>query len=400
MNSKISQQIYLKRINNGLSRKEFSHLLNLGNYGYDLLTKLENGSEINSRKIKVESILNFKIQNPYKNKKKSFDYTFIDLCCGIGGFSLAFEKNGGQCIFSSEIDKYASKTYARNFGKAPKGDFTKINAKNIPIHDVLIAGFPCQPFSTAGLKKGFEDARGTIFFEIVKLLEKHNTPIVVLENVKNLINIDKGNTFQIILQTLVGELEITPGKRLNYYVDFKILNALDFGCPQNRERIFIICFNKNIFKFEKIIELFKWPKPKNTRKNLAEILEDSSLLDNKYTLSDNMYQGHVNRTKKNIERGQPFAHKIFKNTDSNTGTLSSRYYKDGKEILIDQTYLGKNPRKLTPRECARLQGFPENFIIDAVSMSLIYKQFGNSVAVPVAVAIAKSIRNFLKLYVN
>lgn len=299
---------------------------------------------------------------------------FIDLFAGIGGIRLAFEQNGFKCVFSSEMDKYAAKTYEANFDEKPFGDITKINEKDIPEFDILAAGFPCQPFSLAGKQKGFDDEiRGTLFFDILRILKHHKPKVFLLENVKNLVSHDKGNTFKIILNKL---------KELNYNVFHKVLNAKDFGLPQNRARIYIVGFLDNVN--------FTFPEPTFVPTLLSSILEP--VVDSKYTISDKLWAGHQKRKLEHARKGNGFGYRIFDSNSIYTSTLSARYYKDGSEILINQN--GKNPRKLTTREASALQGFPKDFTIP-VSDTNAYKQFGNSVAVPVVTAIVEKIKETL-----
>lgn len=320
-----------------------------------------------------------------KNNQES-KFKFIDLFAGIGGIRLGFESVGGSCVFSSEWDKSAQKTYAANFGEQPHGDITKIDAKDIPPFNVLLAGFPCQPFSNAGLKKGFEDTRGTLFFDIARIIEHHKPEIVFLENVKNLAGHDKGNTLKIIIQTL---------ENLNYTVYHQTLNAKDFGLPQNRARIYIVAFSNDLKRKDndKTALNFQFPKPPMTSVTLGNILEKN--VDNKYTISDKLWAGHQRRKQEHVQKGNGFGYSLFNENSAYTSTISARYYKDGSEILIEQ--IGKNPRKLTPNEARRLQGFPENFTIP-VSDCQAYKQFGNSVAVPVIKTLAKEIIKTLEQY--
>lgn len=303
-----------------------------------------------------------------KTKKKA-KFTFIDLFAGIGGIRMGFESVGGECVFTSEWDKSAQQTYQANYKELPYGDITRISEEEIPPHDIILAGFPCQPFSQAGLKKGFEDTRGTLFFDIARIIKHHKPKVVFLENVRNLASHDKGNTLKVILKSL---------EELGYTVSYKILNAKDFGVPQNRARIYIVGFRDNV--------LFNFPdEPKNPTK-LGDILE--SKVDPKYTISDKLWAGHKRRKIEHKEKGNGFGYSIFNTQSKYTSTISARYYKDGSEILIEQK--NKNPRKLTPREAARLQGYPDSFIIP-VSDSQAYRQFGNSVAVPVIKSLAKAI---------
>jgi DNA (cytosine-5)-methyltransferase 1 len=289
----------------------------------------------------------------------------IDLFAGIGGIRLGFEKvskQGVKCVFTSEWDKYSTETYKENFGgEAVYGDITKVSLKEIPKHDILLAGFPCQPFSQAGLKKGFSDTRGTLFFDIERILKDKKPRAFLLENVKQLKGHDKGRTLNIIIERL---------RKIGYSnIQYKVLRARDFGLPQNRERIYIVGFlDKNI--------TFNFPKPTFEPTRVGDILEKN--VDDKYTISDRLWAGHQRRKRENKIKGKGFGYGIVSENSEYTNTISARYYKDGSEILIQQA--GCNPRKLTPREAARLQGFPENFKIP-VSNTQAYRQFGNSVPV-------------------
>lgn len=397
----------------GLTQSEFAKLLGLGDAGERTIRGWEN-NEHQPTSSKLAEIRNLPTQAPFKDSRTKTSFTFIDLFAGIGGIRLAFQSNGGKCVFSSEWDKFAQKTYATNFGELPHGDITKIPVDQIPQHDVLLGGFPCQSFSQAGLKKGFTDTRGTMFFEIQKILAHHQPSAFVLENVKQLRGHNKGETLNTILETLRGELlqEIPDSvpmsddarsalnKRLNYWVDFKVLRAADFGCPQNRERIFIVGFNRNKFPAANFDDLFVWPKPSKKKTIIGDILDDHKDIDPKYTISEKLLQGHERRKIQHVIKGNGFGFSVFKATDEYTNTLSARYYKDGSEILIDQSEHHLRPRKLTPRECARLQGFPEEFIVTAVSDVQIYKQFGNSVTVPVVSSVAKSVKEVLGMLSN
>ena len=305
------------------------------------------------------------------------DFTFIDLFAGIGGMRLAFEKVGGKCVFSSEFEKFARESYFANFNEFPSGDITKIKNSSIPSHDILLAGFPCQPFSNAGYKLGFEDTRGTLFFDVARIIKSKKPSMVLLENVKGLRSHDNGRTIKVIENTL---------DKLGYDVFIDVLNSKDFGLPQNRERVFIVCFNRN--KLGRID--YKFPTALKKSVKLGDILENS--VDLKYTLSDKLWQGHQRRKNSHKIKGNGFGYSIFNADSKYTSTISARYYKDGSEILITQ--LGKNPRKITPREAARLQGYPEKFKI-VVSDVQAYKQFGNSVSVPVIYSLAKSMVKYI-----
>jgi DNA (cytosine-5)-methyltransferase 1 len=396
-----------KRIRMGLTQLELACLLELKENGERTIRGWELG-EHKPSKSKLSKILELHEEAPFRNENNDYKFTFIDLFAGIGGIRLPFQKLGGKCVFSSEWDKFAQRTYAANYGEVPSGDITQISANDIPDHDILMGGFPCQSFSQAGLKKGFEDTRGTMFFEIQRILGGKKPKVFLLENVKQLKGHEKGRTLKTILNILTGEsdqsLDDVPmsqdarnalGERLNYWIDFRVLRAADFGIPQNRERIFIVGFDKDYFgesfDFDKI---FKWPIPTCEPTRVGDILEPQDILDaqeDKYTISDKLWAGHQRRKEEHKTKGNGFGCSVYTADSAYTNTISARYYKDGSEILIDQSHLGKNPRKLTPRECARLQGFPDEFIVDAVSQAQIYKQFGNSVCVKVIEAIAKQL---------
>ena len=296
-------------------------------------------------------------------------YRFIDLFAGIGGIRIPFDELGAQCVFSSEWDKFSQQTYEANFGVRPHGDITQIEASDIPNFDILLAGFPCQPFSNAGHKKGFEDARGTLFFDICRIVDYHKPKILFLENVKGFKGHNKGKTFEVVCDTL---------RNLGYSVHAQVLNAKNFGVPQNRERIYIIAFQDNVN--------FHFPVKSDKQYCVGDILEKD--VDAKYTISDKLWAGHKRRKAEHRKKGNGFGYSLFNDKSPYTSTISARYYKDGSEVLIEQE--GKNPRKIMPRESARLQGFPEEFVIP-VSDTQAYRQFGNSVSVPVIRAIALEI---------
>lgn len=304
---------------------------------------------------------------------------FIDLFAGIGGIRIGFEKAGCKCVWSNDYDKYCAITYTENFGKEEfvLGDIKKIHSSDIPEFDLLCGGFPCQPFSIAGISKkkslgkphGFADkTQGTLFHEIVRILEDKKPRAFFLENVKNLEGHDKGMTFRVIREAI---------EEIGYSFYYKVINA-NLLVPQNRERVFIAGFlDRNLdFKFPEIPDM----KPK-----IKDILEKE--VPDKYTLSDHLWKYLRDYAEKHRKKGNGFGFGLV-DLNSYSRTLSARYYKDGSEILIPQE--GKNPRRLTPRECARLQGFPDSFKIP-VSDNQAYKQFGNGVAVPVIEVLAKSV---------
>lgn len=410
MDEKNSTAIFINRIREslGFSLSEFAYLLDLGENGESRLVAWEKGEKV--LKSRLEKIAQFPESILFRSNMNKF--TFIDLFAGIGGMRLGFQNHGGKCVFSSEWDKNAQKTYAVNFGEIPHGDITKISASEIPDHDILLAGFPCQAFSQAGLKKGFLDTRGTMFFEIQRILAAKRPKAFLLENVKQLKGHNKGQTLDTILKVLRGEFnsEISAdillsketrqalSDKLDYFVDFKILNARNFGVPQNRQRIYIVGFDKNYFKASSLKDIFQFPEGSQPDKNLGSILEDSETVDPKFTITERMWEGHQNRRLKHQEKGNGFGYSLFRRNSQYANTISARYWKDGSEVLIDQSEIGKRPRTLTPLECARLQGFPEGFVIDFVSKRYIYQQFGNSVSVPVIEAIAERMIQAMKLY--
>jgi len=306
-------------------------------------------------------------------------FKFIDLFAGIGGFRLSLQSIGGKCVFTSEWDKSAKKTYFNNFGEYPFGDIRQFTGpdisdaelkKMIPDHDVLAAGFPCQPFSHAGVSArnslgkshGFAcEIQGTLFFDVVRIAKVKRPKILLLENVRNLQSHDGGRTFEMIKKTIEEDL--------NYSFNYEILDSSSL-VPQRRKRCFMVCHRDKA-------KLYSFPKFTGEPKALRTILEKKP--HQKYTITDKLWAGHMRRTKANLDRGTGFT-AFEADLDKPSNTIVARYGKDGKECLIPQK--GKNPRKLTPRECARLLGFPENFILPD-SDAPAYKQFGNSVVVPV-----------------
>lgn len=362
-----------KRIKLQMTQKELADAVGMSKYGDRTIRRWERGETAPSV-LELQQILDFPESVAFPNLENA-PYTMIDLFAGIGGTRLGFYlTNKVATVFSSEIDKFACKTYKANFGEMPYGDITEILATDIPDHDILVGGFPCQAFSQAGKKLGFKDTRGTLFFEIERIIKEKRPKVFLLENVKNLRSHDKGRTFNVIENAL---------KNIGYEVQSAVLKAKDFGVPQNRERIYIVGFDK---KQVKNYSAFQFPKPLSKKVKVGDVLE--TMVSEKYTISDNLWQGHQRRKKEHKKKGNGFGYSLFNSDSSYTNTISARYYKDGSEILIAQE--GKNPRKLTPREAARLQGFPESYVIP-VSDTQAYKQFGNSVAVPVIHAIAKKI---------
>lgn len=325
---------------------------------------------------------------PMSPTDTNLPFSFIDLFSGVGGLRLGLEAVGGRCLFSCENDRYAQKTYKSWHGDDPAGDVSEISTKGeIPDHDLLAAGFPCQPFSIAGVSKknslgrahGFLDrTQGTLFFHLAEILDRKQPPTLLLENVKNLRSHDKGKTWNTIRGTL---------EELGYVVFDKIIDAADY-VPQHRERIFIVGFRKDVFGEH---PNFSFPVPPEApRPKLQSILDTE--VDPKYTLSDKLWQYLQDYAEKHRKRGNGFGCSVAK-LNGTTRTLSARYHKDGSEILIPQKS-PLNPRRLTPREAGRLMGFPEHLIgpkSQVVSDTQAYRQFGNAVVPPVITAVAEQI---------
>jgi DNA (cytosine-5)-methyltransferase 1 len=335
---------------------------------------------------------------------KNESFRFIDLFAGIGGLRKSMESINGKCVFTSEWDKYAQQTYMANFAdnRPIMGDICKIDASEIPVHDVLVAGFPCQPFSIAGVSKknslgrshGFSDeTQGTLFFDILRILKHHRPAAFLLENVKNLKSHDKGRTFEIIKQKLTNEL--------GYTLDTIVIDAAHF-VPQHRQRIIMVGFRSKVdFNFEEL------NLPPRGSKLMKDILHSENGLEepeghfttdvdakvnNKYILSDKLWNYLKNYAAKHKAAGNGFGYGLV-DGDCISRTLSARYYKDGSEILINRGD-NLNPRRLTPRECARLMGYEDTFKIP-VSDTQSYKQFGNSVVVPVFNEIARLMHPYI-----
>ncbi len=328
-------------------------------------------------------------------------FRFIDLFAGIGGLRTAFDAIGGRCVFTSEWDKYAQLTYQANYrdNRPIAGDIAEVNASDIPAHDVLLAGFPCQPFSIAGVSKknslgrkhGFADeTQGTLFFDVARIISAHRPAAFLLENVKNLLSHDKGRTFEVIRRTLEDEL--------GYQLQYRVINAKHF-LPQHRERIVIVGFReKTAFSFDELslpplgehrMRSILHPEDGSEAPEDAFTLGTKALVNDKYVLSDKLWNYLQGYAAKHKAAGNGFGFGLV-GPDDTCRTLSARYYKDGSEILISRGK-GKNPRRLTPRECARLMGYPDTFRIP-VSDTQAYKQFGNSVAVPVFSEVARIMR--------
>ena len=392
------------------TKEDFEFLIGLPQKKTNILSLWEGGgNSLSPSKLDLISKLPKKI--PFKNTENK-KFKFIDLFAGIGGIRMPFQEFNGECVFSSEWDKFAQKTYAVNYGDFPKGDITNIPAKDIPEHDILLAGFPCQAFSNAGLKKGFNDTRGTLFFEIQRIIAHHRPKAFLLENVKQFKGHDNGKTLETLLSVLSGNksqeipknIKLSEETRealetqLNYSITYKVLSSKDFGVPQNRQRIYIVGFDKEQIDisdddidtfFENVISN-NYPNP-----SLSKALFKNSEVENKYTISDRLWLGHQRRKAEHSNKGNGFGYQLFSHQDSYCNTMSARYYKDGSEILIDQSELKKNPRKITPREAARIQGFPDNYYLGFTSDVQCYKQFGNSVSVPVIRAIATEMVKYI-----
>ncbi len=349
---------------------------------YDLLTEVSK----NNKQSVSEAINSAIMQYVYKQTSSSdisgHKFTFIDLFAGIGGMRIGFENAGGKCVYSNEWNKFCQQTYFANFGEQPDGDITTVDAATIPDHDILVAGFPCQPFSIAGVSKkqslgratGFEDkTQGTLFFDVCRVINAKRPKAFLLENVKNLKSHDKGNTFKVITESL---------DELDYEIFYRVIDGQNY-VPQHRERILIVGFDRrrygDLINFDFIINPVK-PKPV-----LKDILETN--VDRKYTLTNKLWDYLQKYADKHKAAGNGFGFGLA-NPEGVSRTLSARYYKDGSEILIPQQ--GRNPRRLTPRECARLQGFPDTFKI-VVSDTQAYRQFGNSVVVPLIEDVARLI---------
>jgi DNA (cytosine-5)-methyltransferase 1 len=328
-----------------------------------------------------------KITGKYAEKLKGI--SFIDLFCGIGGFRIALESFGAECTFSIDIDKHSCQTYKSNFGEYPQGDIKKINAENVPAHDILCAGFPCQSFSISGKQKGFNDTRGTLFFDIVRIVKYHKPKLLILENVKNLKMHDKRKTFKIIKNTL---------NDLGYNVYYDIINGSNYGIPQHRERIYLICIKKELNNHN-----FFFPQPSNAKISIMDILLNNEecqeyIIQKKYEL---------NETK--LKKCESIIHKPLRVGTVNKGGQRDRIYSpNGHAITLSAEgggtgaktglYIVNNKvRKLHPRETARLMGFPDSFKYNE-STSQAHRQFGNSVIVDVVQCLLKKVVDDRSIY--
>jgi len=326
------------------------------------------------------------IGNKNKMHKTLNGYKYIDLFAGIGGFHIALSRYNAECVFASEWDSFAANVYKNNFGINPFGDITKIKEDEIPSHDILCGGFPCQAFSISGKQKGFEDTRGTLFFDIARIVKHHTPKILFLENVKNLAKHERGNTLKIIVNTLV---------ELGYDVNYRVLNASEYGLPQNRERIFLVCFRTDLG-----VSNFKFPGPIGKSVSLTDILEENPKAKIIERSDINIYKTFEPQT--NIFGELELPNKPIQIGIVNKGGQGERIYSPYGHACTLSAYGGGAGsktgiysidgvlRKLSPRECARVQGFPDSFNIDK-NQGQAYKQFGNSVAVNVLKEIIKQI---------
>ena len=349
---------------------------------FEELSDLASVQGLSTLKVITDALISYIYRAHDGISKNNYSYDFIDLFAGIGGMRIAFQNAGCRCVFSSEWDKNCQKTYYANFGEIPYGDITKINAKDIPNHDILVAGFPCQPFSIAGVSKknsmgratGFADkTQGTLFFDVCRIIAEKRPKAFMLENVKNLKSHDKGNTWKVIKSSL---------EELNYSVYSGVFDGQDF-VPQHRERVLIVGFDKE--RYGEVPFEFDYNTP-DKKPVLKDILFDE--YDTKYILTPHLWEYLQNYAAKHKAAGNGFGYGM-PDLNGISRTLSARYYKDGSEILINRGE-GEIPRRLTPRECARLQGYPDDFKI-VVSDTQAYKQFGNSVVVPLMSSVASLI---------
>ncbi|MBL7790617.1 MAG: DNA cytosine methyltransferase [Chitinophagales bacterium] len=385
---------YLHNIQNGVSKHYKKNALKVLKEYIDY--KVENDNISIVAEYAIQQML-FEVQNVPFPTPKNYTFKFIDLFAGIGGFRIAMQNLGGKCVFTSEWDKEAQKTYRANFGEVPFGDITKSHVKSyIPKEfDVLCAGFPCQAFSIAGKRGGFDDTRGTLFFDVVEIIKKHKPKAIFLENVKGLRSHDKGHTLATILNVLRNDL--------GYFVpEPQIINAKEFGVPQNRERIYIVGFHEDTG-----VSNFQYPKPIKKKVKFADIKE-KQVVPTKYYLSTQYVQTLVNHKARHEGKGNGFGYEIISD-DGIANTIVVGGMGRERNLVLDNRITDFTPtthikgevnregiRKMTPREWARLQGFPDNFIIPVADASA-YKQFGNSVAIPAIQATAKKI---LELILN
>lgn len=384
---------YLHNYNNGIKK----------HYQKEATKNIKNLVEYKNEEEKLNLVsdvalqqLLFEVEDVPFPTPENYTFKFIDLFAGIGGFRMAMQNIGGKCVFTSEWDENAKKTYRANFGETPFGDITKERTKNyIPDDfDVLCAGFPCQAFSIAGKRGGFEDTRGTLFFDVAEIIKNRKPKAIFLENVKGLRNHNGGRTLATILNVLRNDL--------NYYVpEPQIVNAKDFGVPQNRERIYIVGFRNDLN-----INSFSYPEPLEEKVFFKKIKE-KKVVPTKYYLSTQYMQTLVNHRERHTNKGNGFGYAIIKDDEISNAIVVGGMGRE-RNLVIDCRITDFTPtthikgevnrdgiRKMTPREWARLQGFPDNFIIPVADASA-YKQFGNSVAVPAIQATAKKIIDLIK----
>lgn len=379
---------YLHNIHNGVSKHYKDDALKALNEFLDYKNEFEHSSMVAESAIQY---LLYEVENVPFPTPDNYKFKFIDLFAGIGGFRIALQNLGGKCVFTSEWDKEAQRTYKANFGEVPFGDITKSYVKNyIPDDfDMLCAGFPCQAFSIAGKRGGFDDTRGTLFFDVAEIIKKHRPKAIFLENVKGLRSHDKGQTLATILNVLRNDL--------GYYVpEPQVINAKEFGVPQNRERIYIVGFREDIGITE-----FEYPKPTNKKVKFADIKEEN-VVPTKYYLSTQYVQTLVNHKARHEGKGNGFGYEIISDEGIANAIVVGGMGRERNLVLDDRitdyrptthikgTVNKEGIRKMTPREWARLQGFPDNYIIPVADASA-YKQFGNSVAVPAIQATANKI---------
>ncbi|MBN2754414.1 MAG: DNA cytosine methyltransferase [Candidatus Goldbacteria bacterium] len=381
MKKKGNYKQFLSNIEDFLANEEHEKLASVTHYYLNKGTDAEKYYKNEAKKIlehagqlelfKADMPITFPFSPPKEHK-----FTFIDLFAGVGGMRIGFQNAGGRCVFTSEWDRSAQLTYKVNFGEVPFGDITRIDAKCIPEHDVLVAGFPCQPFSIAGYKKGFEDkGRGNLFFDIVRILKEKQPKSILLENVKNLKGHDKGRTFEVISKEL---------KNAGYFITSKVLNTMEYAdVPQNRERIYIVGFLD-----ENNSKQFKYPEKIKRTKQIHDCLEKK--IDTKYYYNDKtLYPKLIKDITKNDTVYQWRRKYVRENKNKVCPTLTANMGMGGHNVplILDKDGI----RKITPRECANFQGFPKKFVLPSVADSHLYKQFGNSVSVPVIEKIAESI---------
>ena len=346
----------------------------------DSKIKENKNSNLGTKEV-VEGLL-FEVENVPFPTPKNYKFKFIDLFAGVGGFRIAMQNNGGKCIFSSEWDKNAKITYKTNYGEVPFGDISLENTKQyIPNNfDILCAGFPCQPFSIAGKQKGFTDTRGTLFFDIEQIIKKHKPKVVFLENVKNFVSHDKGNTFKVVKETLED--------KLGYKLYYKVLNSMTHAnIPQNRERIFMIAFDpKQVANHT----CFRFPEPIMLTKNIHDFLENKKVDDYYYYKEDHKYYPELKKTMLSKDTIYQWRRVYVRENKSNVcPTLTANMGTGGHNVplIIDKYGI----RKLTPKETFAFQGYPENFILPNISRGRLYQQAGNTVTLPLVEMISKEI---------